>query len=154
MRAYLRHRFREIHHALKDAKEIHSAQPEAEQFLAGYLVVFISGVFEDCIERLFIERARLTEDEHLASFVEETMNKSFRNPTCENIKAFLGRLDRRHKDRLDRKVAGFYQDGLDAIVNNKNALAHGRSANATLREVIDYYFRARRVFQGLEDILF
>ena len=154
MRPYLRQRFREIHRALKQAKQLQDTLPESEQFLAGYLVVLISGIFEDCVEDLFIERAKLTSDRQLVSFVGETMHRSFRNPTYHNISGFLGRLDHGYKDCFSQNVAQVYRDGLDAIVTNKNSLAHGKSVNVTLRDVIGYYFRATRVFQGLERILF
>ena len=150
----MRGRFREIHWALKEAKRLRTALPETEPFLAGYLVVFISGVFEDCVEKLFTERARLTSDSKIVSFIAEMMHQRFRNPDFDNIKGFLNALDPDYKRRLNAAVDPVYQDGLNAIVTNKNDLAHGSSVKVTLTDVVDYYFRARRVFQALEDILF
>jgi len=149
---HLQNRFKNIDEMLEKAKE-YKDDSELACMLSGYLVVFISGIYEDCIERLFIERAGRNNDNEIKGLIEKLMDQKFRNPEYDKIKEILNYLNPEYgkdlRDKLDNKNI----DGINSIVNNKNCIAHGSSSNITLLDVETYHKNALKIFEELENIL-
>lgn len=136
-----------------NAVKTSTVDPKLGSMLSSYLVVFISGIYEDCIEYLFCERAGKSNDQELQNFMRAVMHRSFRNPGYSNIKGWVKCLDSSYGDTLDSKVNQSDIAGLDGIVTNKNSVAHGDVSSATLNDVISFHNGAKNIFEALEDIL-
>jgi len=149
---YLKDKFRNIDNKVAKSKQIGGSDPEIAAMMSSYLAVFISGIYEDCIEYLFKERAGRNKDSEIQNFVENIMDKDFRNPNYEKIRDFLKYLNETYGDQLD-KLGNEYKDALNSIVNNKNQIAHGGTCNATINDIITYHKKALKIFEELEKIL-
>jgi len=152
---YLRQRFADVDQSIVKAAGWGATDPELNAYLAGYLVVLISGVYEDCIEHLVNQRARRSNDQELSSYVRERTHRSFMNPNTQNIVSLLDRFSKAYKKSFVKRVNSTSKAAIDSIVDNKNWLAHGDTGKlqVTVRDVSDYFRRSARAIEVLEDIV-
>lgn len=146
---YLKDKFDDINEKLKEVKDISKSNPKVASMLTSYLVVFISGVYEDAVEHLFIERTKKVNDEEITQLVRTLIDQQFRNPTFEKIKDLAKALDTKYGNRL-AKIDTKHKEGLNSIVENKNRVAHGGISNATIEDMSDFHSRALKIFEELE----
>ena len=66
---YVTDRCSEINTLVEYAAEKSDSDPGVGAYLAGYISVLTSGVVEDCVEHLVVERARISNDPQLQEFV-------------------------------------------------------------------------------------
>lgn len=147
---YLKDKFELIEKSIKTAENVND--PQSASMLSGYLVVSISGIYEDCIEHLFIQRAGKNNDKEMQNLVKTFIDRHFRNPNYENIKKLVKALGSKRENIL-QKIDTKSIDGLDSIVNNKNNIAHGKVSNATVGDIMGYHQNALKIFEVLEKIL-
>jgi len=150
---YLKDRFVGVEQEFKKAQEVSKNDPKIASMLSSYFVVFISGIFEDCVEHLFIERVSKIQDNEIENLVKELIAIQFRNPEYGNIKKLVSTLNPKYGENLRSKVNDKNIDGLNSIVTNKNQVAHGEISNATLQDIETYYENALKIFEELENIL-
>ena len=112
----------------------------------------ISGIYEDCIEYLFIQRSGKNNDKEIQNLVKTLIDLHFRNPNYENIKKMVKALDSKYGTILRDKIADKNIEGINSIVTNKNNVAHGKVSNATIRDIKNYHKNALKIFKVLEEI--
>ena len=151
--AYLQAWFGRLDAAIQKAQAAAQGDHELESFLASYLVVLISGAYEDCVEYLLAERAAKANDPELRNYVEVTLNRSFRNPKFERIMEILSCFSSRYAEELEKRIDGSTREAMNSIVNNRLSLSHGKAATVTLGDVQGYHERAKPIFDALEEIL-
>jgi len=149
---YLQNKFKIIDEAFIKAKTS-TSDPQLAYMLSAYLVVFISGAYEDCIEYLFVKRAGKNNDKEIESLVKELIDRQFRNPNYDKITQLIKALNLGYVSILNSKIDTQSKTGINSIVQNKNKIAHGETSNATLNDVINYHNSATKIFEVLEDIL-
>jgi hypothetical protein len=132
-----------------------SGDPEVQAFFARYIVVFAAGIYEDCIEHLFVEFAKKNGNSNIALFFSKMLDAHFRNPHYNNLKGFLNCLNPNYGDQLDQMLVGTpgSKEALTSVITNKNEVAHGKPCTATLRDAEEYHTKALSVFDALENIL-
>jgi hypothetical protein len=121
--------------------------------LESYLVVLISGIYEDCLEYLINKRVDQIGDAEVSAFVEKTLAVQLRNPNWENLKTILGRFSKKWVTALNKKIQDRAITDLNNIVNNKNAVAHGNTSNLTLAEIKNCHKNCKSIFEELEKII-
>lgn len=150
---YLKDKFDYISNKLKRAEKFSKNDPEIAVMLSSYLVVAIAGIFEDCVEHLFIKRTSKTNDSEIINLVQALISRNFRNPEYDKIKDLLSNLNPIYSSDLRSKIDNKNIDGLNSIVTNKNKVSHGEISNATIQDVKIYYENAKKFFEELEKIL-
>ena len=152
---YLQGWFARLDNALRKARAAAKEDTELEPFLASYLVVLISGAYEDCIEHLLGERAGKSRDEEVRNFIQVTLDRSFRNPKFDQIVQVLQAFSDSYAEKLKRKIDSKAREAINSIVTNRHAVAHGKkpTVTVTLRDVQDYHTRPLPIFDALEEIL-
>jgi len=150
---YLKEKFQTIDDAIKKAEEVGGKDIRLGSMLSSYLVVFISGTYEDTIEELFIKRAGKSGDGEIKNLVESLIDKQFRNPKYDSIKTLMGYLRPDYKKQLETKIKDKNIQALNSIVTNKNKVAHGEISNATIDDIKGWHRDAIKIFEVLENIL-
>lgn len=148
---YLQDKFKIIDENIKKTKTSVN-DPHLASMLSDYLVVFISGIYEDIIEYLFVQRVGKTKDKEIENLVKTLIGRQFRNPEFGKVKKLVDALDSKYGialSKLDKK----HRDAIDSIVSNKNKVAHGGVSNATINDVAIYHNNALKIFEELENIL-
>jgi hypothetical protein len=149
---YVSTRLAEIDTAINKAKGA-GTDAEIAAFLARYLAVFACGAYEDCIEHLFIEKAKKAGDEEMVSYITSSVHLSFRNPDFATIKEHIKRFDSNHGESLRKLLADDAIQAINSIKTNKDLVAHGQPCSATLNDIEDYHKRAVPVFDAIEGVL-
>jgi hypothetical protein len=150
---YIQNKFTNIEESIAKAKTT-VTDPAIAAMLSGYLIVYISGVYEDCIEHLFIQRARKNNDVELEGFIKSAINVQFRNPRFEKIQNLLGWLNPAYKIEMSKRVEQTNIAAINSIVENKDCIAHGKTfSNATINDISTYYSNAKKIFEVLDDII-
>ena len=133
--------------------ESYAGDEEIASYLSSFLAVMICGIYEDCIEHLISQRAAKAQDSEIHQYVESTVADSFRNPRFSRIVEVLTKFSRVYADNMRSSIEEKSRVALDSIVDNKNAIAHGRPSNVTLSDIKDYHRRCIPIFEVLERIL-
>jgi len=110
-------------------------------------------VYEDCIEHLICQRAAKVGDTEIYQYVKSTIAESFRNPKFSRIIEILTKFSGGYANALKDNIEHKSKVALDSIVDNKNAIAHGRPSNVTILDIKDYHNRCIPIFELLENIL-
>ena len=126
--------------------------PIENSYLASYLTVYISGIYEETIETIIKEKFSRLNRNYVDRYIEKTVGQGFRNPNIENIRNLLKKIN----SRWSKIIGGLpilNKSALNSIVSNKNLLAHGQSTNLTLREVLQYYSNSRLIIEKIDEIV-
>jgi len=143
----------QIDSAINEITSFSSVSVSEQSYLAKFLVVFISGIYEESIETIINEMVGKLEKKEISNFIEESIRYGFRNPEIKNIKKLLGKFK---NDQWEKEIDALpkeTKDAIDSICANKNALAHGNLVTITLGEVLEYYHKSRPVIEKIDDIL-
>jgi len=137
---------------IRNIKNLNISNPLEKSYLAGYLIVFICGIYEESIERIIYEKASKLKDKYISNYVQRSVGERFRNPCMENIFKLLDNFDSNWKNKI-KQLPYKNKTALDNIITNKNSLAHTGSITTTLKEVIQYYQDSRVVIEEIDDII-
>ena len=123
--------------------------------MASYISVLISGVVEDCIEYLVVERARRTNDPELQEFVRASIDRQFRNPNSEAIVAMLGNFSADCQQKFRMTVPLNSREALGSVIRNHLSLAHsGRNqSDFTVNDIKQYFNQIVEILEVVESIL-
>ncbi len=132
---------------------VNTADPEIASFLSSYMVVMLSGVYEDCIEHLLAQRAARGHDNEVTSYVAKSLRETFRNPLFGTLLGVLKKFSDQYARQLRDGVQEPDSQALDNIVNNKNLIAHGQRSQLTINEVVTFHSGVLRIFDVLEGLL-
>jgi hypothetical protein len=149
---YLQNQFQILAKAINTATK-YAGDPDISYMLSGHLTVLISGIYEDCVEYLFISRAGKTKDKAIESLVKTLIDQQFRNPDYDKIQNLLKGLGPTYANQFKKAIGSANKDALNSIVMNKNLIAHGNPWNTTLNDVVEFHKKAQMIFEVLEKIL-
>jgi len=144
---------------LGDCKAWAANQPNSRlaAHLATYIDVYLLGVLEESFELLFKERARKANDDCVANFICQHVDKRFQNPKRQSIGEMLKRFSSDFSDAFYRRFPDDCSEmkALDSINSTKRDLAHkgAYSLNLTLEDVEDYLTRVIPIVEEVESIL-
>jgi len=125
--------------------------------LATYINVYLLGVLEESIELLFRERAKKANDDCVANYICQDVEKSFQNPKRQRIGEMLKRFSTDFSEAFYRRFPETCSEitALDSINSIKQDLAHrgAYNLNLTLEDVEDYLTRVIPILEEIESIL-
>lgn len=153
---YLSNRCRELEELLNYAGAVAARDEKLGAHLANYLTVLITGVVEDCIEYLLLERAGRSGDTEVQNYVRENL-RYFRNPRVPEIVGLLNRFSQEYGRAFTGRIppGGKEADALKSVVDNKDNLGHKGTwkLDMTVGDVDDYYRRVVSILEALEAVL-
>ena len=152
---YVADRCSEINTLIEYAAEKSDSDPGVGAYLAGYISVLISGVVEDCVEHLVVERARMSNDQQLQEFVRLSIDRQFRNPRSSDIAEVLAWFSSAYRDSYNRSVNRQAREALGSIVSNRMSLAHKGTPQLalTVSDVRGYFAHVVEILEVVEGIL-
>lgn len=122
-----------------------------DSYFAKFLVVYISGVYEEVIENIVVDFVgRSTARGEIVSYIETNLARFFQNPSPEKIVELVKKFNPNWVPALQSMDTE--KRALTSIVNNKNALAHGQPLTITLSEIKNYYALSRIFIEKVDSI--
>lgn len=122
-------------------------------YLAKYLVVFTSGVYEEAIETIMNEKVEELKSKRINKYIASTIHYNFQNPDINKIVKLLNAFDDEWGRRI-KQMPDVNKAALGNIVTRKNDIAHGNSFDVTLRAVIRWYEDSRKIIEKIDEIVF
>lgn len=127
--------------------------PQLDGVLAQFLTVYISGIYEEIIEKILREyQSRYCSDIKLNNFMSSHIRRHFMNPSPSKIEELLGSLDSgwgNHMSNFDTTKRA----SLKSIIDNKNHIAHGEPCSVTLSDIISQYQLSRDYITEIDSLL-
>ena len=134
--------------------ELQTTDEYTKSHIAKYLTVLISGVYEDIIKNFILELAqRQTIAKELKEFIFNQVNWSFRNPSSENVGKFLKKFSSDWVESFKAYLNPQRRESLDAVVNNKNLIAHGNSSEITFADIKKHYENSKNIIIYLDELI-
>jgi len=118
-----------------------------------YLCVLVCGFIEIAVFEIYNEFARNKSHGFIANYVQRQLSK-FQNPKMEKIVSLAGSFNGLWRDKLKEATDGELKDAVDSIVNNRNNIAHGRNSDITFGRMEEYYKKAVKVIDILENLCY
>jgi hypothetical protein len=126
-------------------------ESEVQSDFARYLCVLVSGYLEKAVYELVLEHARKNGTLSLQRFVDHR-TKRFTNASSGKIKDLLGEFNPEWGEQIETYIDGEIRDGINAVVDLRNNIAHGGSVGVTYRTISDYYTRVKKAVGYIADL--
>ena len=127
---------------------------EIEAFLTRYMLVVIYGDFERTIKRMLVQRAAVTRDRQVESFIDSAVDFIVRRILTSEIAGILGKFDATYKRAFQARVNGTRAETFfNNIVTNRHSTAHGAPATMTYRELESAYNEGHAVLDEVQGAL-
>jgi hypothetical protein len=118
-----------------------------------YLCVLVCGFLETAMFEIYYEFARNKSHGFIANYVQRQLRR-FQNPKMEKIVSLAGAFNEIWRDELKQVTDGELKDAVDSIVNNRNNIAHGRNSDITFGRMEEYYRKAVKVIDLVENLCY
>ncbi len=142
----------DIELTIKVIKSFKSASEAEKSYLARYLVVYISGLYEECIECILNERINSLGSKELNNFAQRKINETFRNPDIPKLVGLLGLFDSKWKDKIN-KLPLRTKESFNFMSRNKNLVAHGAPCTITIRDVVTNFRYSKKVIHTVDRVV-
>jgi hypothetical protein len=146
-------RVEQINYLFDKARKTSNDDPEIQAHWAKYLCVLCAGLVETSVPEIFGKRAKAKAEQRIADFVLRSLEK-VQNPKCSKLIEVAGRF---HKDwavEIDKYVsADGRREAVDAIMQHRNQIAHGRKSDITLVRLKDIFKKAVTVLEHIEHVV-
>ncbi|MBI4638264.1 MAG: hypothetical protein HY727_18150 [Candidatus Rokubacteria bacterium] len=125
-------------------------EPEVLSHWARYLCVLVSGFLETSIRGIYGKYAQNKAAPNIARYVEVELD-DFQNPNMPKILDLVGSFNPEWRIELEAASAGAPKEAVDSIVANRHNIAHGQTVGISLVRIRDYYQRAMKVLELIEE---
>lgn len=125
---------------------------ETKSALSKYLCILVSGYIELNLKEIILEYATTKSSPTIQNYIEfsiQNMTNLKTSKIIENLKRF--NLD--WGTQLEDKINSEQKDAIDAIVANRNNIAHGKDVGISYSRIGDYYNRTQEVIKIIEEVV-
>lgn len=123
---------------------------ELQAHWARYLCILVSGFLENSVRAIYAEYAKKVASPNVANFVGRKL-EDLQNPKMEKILQLTGAFSLEWESKLRKDTEGELKDAIDSIVNNRNNISHGQDVGITYTRIKDYYEKAIKVINMIEN---
>jgi hypothetical protein len=118
---------------------------------ARYLCVLCAGFLENALTELYSDYCRRSASEYVANFATRTLEK-VSNPKTGRFLEVAGKFRQSWGTDLSTFVdEDGRRDAIDSIMNNRHQIAHGQRSDITLVRINNYFVKAVRVVDFIEE---
>ena len=128
----------------------------AVSIICQYICVAMCGSLENSIENILNQYVKKKADERTGKYVSSSIDRSFRSPNSENIKQILGRFDKDWQKNIEKNCLSSNSKchaQINAIISQKNLIAHGGSSDISFQRVKEYYDSYHKTLKFIHDLV-
>lgn len=134
--------------------QTNSHQTEIESYLTRYLLILICASFEEEIERILLNRSDRINDNHIKSFFQHCIDKTFRSIKSSEIAGILSKFGNDYKEAFQSKANGTIEETFyNNIVINRHSTAHSTGTSITFNDLVAYYEKGHLILDYLNEAL-
>ena len=153
-----------LHAVQREIQDLNALLLKSDQFLveadlevaahwAQYLCIRVASNLDTCITSIFIEYARVNGNEQIRRYIENRLSR-FNNLRPRKII----QLHQDFKPLWGRSVKSFLKDEkkwdtIESIVNNRNRIAHGESAEISIENVRVWFKECQTVIEYVDNLV-
>ena len=119
--------------------------------LAQLVTVWASGYLEATCREVVLDYTKKRADDSVVNYVSRTLDR-FHNPRFEKILDLLRGLDEDSADLIMRFADGQIKVSVNSIVANRHRIAHGKSTQISMAQVLGYYGDAQRLARRMKEV--
>ena len=131
--------------------------PEIDNMMTCYLLVYICGEYEKLIKNSIAERASRAGDSDLARYLGSKAFNPVRSLVLSDISGnILENLGQDYVNSFTVKIGGLDEKAVTdygTIVNNRNLTAHGQDIKITFNDLVESCDDSNRIVNALVEIL-
>lgn len=115
----------------------------SNKYLIEYAIVFSSASIEVAVKTIIADTVSMNVNAHAKNYLDKAIRNNSMNPSLSKIRAMLTEINKEWRTSVDKKILESTKrdeitTSLDNIVKNRNSIAHGRSVQATINNVIKW----------------
>lgn len=123
---------------------------EMQAHWAQYLCVISAGFIENSVKIVYTQYSKQSSPSPIARYVGGQLSR-IQNPKAQKILETAKSFKSEWGDGLEKFLSeNGRKEAVDSIMNNRHAIAHGRSANITIHSLKDYLRKSVEVINFLE----
>lgn len=127
-----------------------TTQLELQAHWARYFCVLASGFIENALKELYTEFVKRTCHNQVSSYAGSQLSH-LKNPNAERFLQVARAFDARWASDIDAFMGSFGgKDAIDAIMNHRHLIAHGKDTTITIVRLRDYLNKALDVLERIE----
>ncbi len=136
---------------LSRTKDACSGDIEMQSHWAKYLCVLYAGFLENALTAVYSEFCRQGTNDRVARFTARSLER-ISNPKTAKFLDVTGDFEKEWRESLEAFVAEEgRREAIDSIMANRHQIAHGRRSDISLARVVEYFAKAVRVVEFVED---
>lgn len=119
--------------------------------LAKYLCILTSGYLEARAKEMVHKYLQNKANPEISNYVLSTIVKDFRNPGKDRILKLVGSFSGEKRKAIEERIDPELFDSATSVVSIRNNIAHGRDSGITYLTIKDYFNRASKLMNQIED---
>ncbi|MCK5029709.1 MAG: hypothetical protein KAR57_08740 [Bacteroidales bacterium] len=127
-------------------------EEELQAHFSKYLCVKTSGLFENYIKSQVGDFVQSSSAKPTSNFVKSKI-KRFTNIDYKKITEFLTAFSQNWTEQFNDKLSDDLKSSLNAIISNRNNIAHGHNDSITMRNMREHYENMKRIISILDGII-
>lgn len=125
---------------------------ETKSALSKYLCILVSGYIELNLKETILEYAATKSNPTIQNYIEYTIKKMTNLKTSKLIDK-LKQFNTDWGNQLEIEINPEQKDAVDAIIANRNNIAHGKDVGISYSRISDYYKRTQEVIKIIEKVV-
>jgi hypothetical protein len=125
---------------------------EIKSHFSKYLCIKVSGLLENYIKSQIGDYVDSTCSQPTSKFVKGKL-KTFTNIDFKKLSGFLESFDEKWKNQFDDIIEDRIKSSLNAIISNRNNIAHGNNDSITPRVMTEHYENLKLIINILDEII-
>ena len=130
----------------------------SNKYLIQYAIIFSSASVEVAIKSIITDVVSMNANDYAKAYLDAAIRNNSMNPSLSKIRALISQVSGEWMKEFDSKLKQHSRKdqittSLSNIVKNRNSIAHGRSIQATIKNVVDWTNDAIEIVKILEGVV-
>ncbi|EHN13432.1 HEPN domain-containing protein [Clostridium sporogenes] len=128
------------------------------KFLIQYAIICASASIEVAVKTIISDQVQIGANENAKNYLNKAIRNNSMNPSYSKIQQLMNEINPKWKKDLLEQVRNHpnkdrITSSLDNIVKNRNGISHGRGANASIENVVQWLNDAINIVKIIDSVV-
>lgn len=144
--------YQKIKKLIEKTKTLPENDLELQGHWGRYLCVLVSGFLENAISEIYISFVSKSSSPHVVQYTVHILSK-IQNPKAKKFSETARQFKKEWGIELDNYflIDSSRKDAIDAIMNNRHQIAHGKDTGISVGRVTEYFEKCVEVIEFIEN---